>query len=250
MLSPLYRQSSFRKWRRISRISRDQPGHLPGAYGQPENGAMNPPPPDVVSTGSRPLAPRLASLRATGWRTARTMTRTVSVRLAAVVAAGLLIAVGLTGAVMVAVHYRGEAAALLRQQRTVSARTVPLPAFGTLRGAVTVLSVPAPGGKARIVLAVLLRGATPGHIYTLVGADCSDTGGYGGWAAGRADSSGSADLSGGAWTVSLADKYWLFLSSSSPVRFDGADGPGLLGGFTAAGRFSAAPAGPAACVNN
>lgn len=64
------------------------------------------------------------------------------------------------------------------------------------------------------------------------------------WAAGVTDAHGVGNLSGHALTVSLRAEYWLYLSLSSS---GGNLGPGLAGGFTAAGKFSAAPARNPAC---
>jgi hypothetical protein len=173
--------------------------------------------------------------------------RTISSRVAWVMAVALL-AAALAGAITVAVHYRGEVAALRQQLRsagashppsavppTPSRRTAALPPYGTLNGAVTVVSAKLSGGLERIVLAAHISGGKPHTGYTLTGFDCAGSTGYQSWAAGVTDAGGSGNLSGHAWTVSLTDEYWLYLSPSS----SGSAGPGLHVSFTVGGRFSA-----------
>jgi hypothetical protein len=210
---------------------------------------MKPPPADVISADPRTFSSRMAGVTRLASRLARVMARPVSFRLAWLAATAVLVAAALAGAVATAVHYRGETAALHWYQRTVSSRTVVLPpSYAGLKGAVTVLAVPYPGGRERIAVSGHISGGTPRTGYALVGADCADSGGYGRWAAGRTDAHGDADLSGRAWTISRRDQYWLFLSPSSRLSFQGLLGRGLLGRFTAAGAFSASPAGAAACA--
>lgn len=180
--------------------------------------------------------------------------RTVSARVVWVLAVALL-AVALVTAITIAVHYRGEVAALRRQLRsapaslppgsvplTLSSRTVALPSYGALNGMVTVVSVKSSGSLVRIVLFVHISGGRPHTSYALTSFDCAGSTGYQWWAAGVTGADGSGTLSGPALTVSLSDEYWLYLSPSS-----GSGGPGLDGRFTTAGTFSASPARNPAC---
>jgi hypothetical protein len=183
--------------------------------------------------------------------------RTISSRAAWVLAVVALLGAALAGAITVAVHYRGEVASLRRQLHsvpashppgtvplTLSSRTVALPSYGALNGAVTVVSARFPGGPARIVLSAHISGGRPHTSYAVTGFDCAGSPGYETWAAGVTNAHGVGNLSGHALTVSLSDEYWLYLSPSS-LPSDA--GPGLDGIFTAAGKFSVSPAGNPAC---
>jgi hypothetical protein len=113
-------------------------------------------------------------------------------------------------------------------------------------GAVTVVSAKFSGGLEHIVLSAHISGGRPHTGYTLIGFDCAGSTGYESWAAGVTDAHGSGNLSGHAWTVSLTDEYWLYLSPSS-----GSGGPGVHVGFTTDGRLSAVVhAGDPACTNS
>jgi len=182
--------------------------------------------------------------------------RTISSWVAWVMAVALL-AAALAGAITAAVHYRGEVAALRRQLRsvpashpprtvppTVSSRTVALPSYGALDGEVTVFAAKFSRELARIVLSAHISGGMPYTSHAVTGFDCAGSSGYVTWAAGFTGADGTANLTGHALTVSLSDEYWLYLSPSS---FQGVAGPGLDGTFTAAGKFSASPAGNPAC---
>jgi len=181
--------------------------------------------------------------------------RTISSRVAWVMAVVALLAAALAGAITVAVHYRGEVASLRRQLRsvpaslppsavplTLSSRTVALPSYGVLNGEVTVFSAKSSGGLARIVVSAHISGGRRHAGYTLIGFDCAGSPGYQTWAAGVTDADGTANLSGHALKVSLSHEYRLYLSPPSRSA-----GPGLDGSFTAAGKFSASPAGDPAC---
>lgn len=180
--------------------------------------------------------------------------RTISSRVGWVIAV-VLLAAALAGAITIAVHYRGEVAALRRHPRpapasvapgtaplTLSSTTVALPSYGPLNGDVTVFSAQTSKRLAQIVLSAHISGGRPHTSYALIGFDCAGSSGYQTWAAGVTDADGSGTLSGHAWTVSLSDEYWLYLSPSS-----GSAGHGVRGSFIAAGRFSAFPAGSPAC---
>ncbi len=180
--------------------------------------------------------------------------RAISSRVAWVLAVALL---GV--AIAVAVHYRAEVAALQRHPRSVAAslpprtvplvlssRTVTLPSYGALNGAVTVVSAKFSGGVEQIALTAHISGGMPHTGYTLIGFDCARSTGYQSWAAGVTDAHGSGNLSGRAWTVSLTDAYWLYLSPPS-----GGGGPGVHISFTTDGRLSGVvPAGDPACTNS
>jgi hypothetical protein len=184
--------------------------------------------------------------------------RTISSRVALLLAVALL-AVALAVAIAIAAHYRAEVAALQRHPRpaaaslpprtippALSSRTVTLPSYGTLNSAVTVVAAKFSGGLEQIVLSAHISGGKPHAGYTLIGFDCSGSTGYQSWAAGVTDAHGSGTLSGHAWTVSLTDEYWLYLSPAS----SGIGGPGVHISFTADGRFTAFPAAEQPCTNS
>lgn len=183
--------------------------------------------------------------------------RNISSRVAWTIAIVALLAAALAGAITIAVHYRAEVASLRRQVHsvpashppstvplTLSSSTVALPSHGALNGAVTVVSAKSSGGQAQIVLSAHISGGRPHTSYALTGFDCAGSPGYQTWAAGVTDADGTGSLSGHAVTVSLTAEYWIYLSLSSS---GGNVGPGLDGSFTAAGKFSASPAGNPAC---
>ena len=170
----------------------------------------------------------------------------------------VVLAAALTGAITVAVHYRGQAAALHhRPARSVTATpppatepvmlasgTVALPSSRTLKGEVTVFSARTSGRLAQIMLSAQISGGRPHTRYELIGFDCDGSSvGYQTWAAGSTNAEGRGKMSGQALQVLLSDYYWLYLSmpsSRSPQS-------SLLGNFTPAGKFSASPAGNPAC---
>jgi hypothetical protein len=177
---------------------------------------------------------------------------------AASLTAIVLLAAALVGAITVAVHYRGQAAALHRRPaRSVTATpppatgalmlasgTVVLPSSRTLNGEVTVFSARTSGRLAQIMLSAQISGGRPHTRYELIGFDCEgSSAGYETWAGGITNAGGQGNLSGKALTVSLSDYYWLYL------RLPPAQSPqsSLLGSFTAAGKFSASPTGNPAC---
>jgi hypothetical protein len=186
--------------------------------------------------------------------------RTISSRVAWMLAVALLVAVAvLAVAIAVAVHHRAGVAALHRHPHPVAAslplstapltpssKTVTLPSYGALNGAVTVVSAKFSAGLEQIMLSAHISGGRPHTGYALIGFDCAGSTGYESWAAGVTDAHGSGNLSGHAWTVSLTDEYWLYLSPSS-----GSGGPGVHVSFTTDGRLSAVvPAGDPACTNS
>ena len=183
--------------------------------------------------------------------------RTLSSRLGWALAA--VLAVALAGAITVAVHYRAEVAALRQHPRpvaaslppapgplTLSSRTVTLPSYGTLNSSVTIASARFSGGLEQIMVSAHIIGGLPRNGYTLYGFDCTGSTGYLPWAAGMTDAHGSGNLTGRAWSVSLTDEYWVYLSPSL-----GLAGPGIHVSFTIDGRFSVGvPVGEVACSNS
>lgn len=181
---------------------------------------------------------------------------TISARVVWMLAVALL-TVALAAAITIAVHYHGEVAALRRNLRsappslppstvplTLSSRTVALPLSGAMNGVVTVVSARSSASLERIVLFVHISGGRPHTSYALTSFDCAGSTGYQWWAAGVTGADGAGTLNGPAWTVSPSDEYWLYLMPSSS---GGSAGPGLDMRFTAAGTFSASPAGNPAC---
>jgi hypothetical protein len=196
-------------------------------------GAVKPELPEVISWESRRISGRAA------WPIAV-----------------VLLAAALAAAVGLAVQYHRQVVALGHRLPTPPASptaskvlptmlnsTVALPTGKTLNGAVTVVSAKSTSGQARIVLSVYITGGGPDTAYTLIAFDCTGKTGYQPWAYGKTESRGSGVLSGRTWLVFLKDRYWFYLSSSNR----GSSGPGLLGSFSAAGRFTATPATNPAC---
>ena len=191
-----------------------------------------PEPGDVVSAEPRAISARVA------W--------------AAVI---VLLAAALAGAAT-ALHYREVAITLRHQLRptsapgspgigqlTLASRTVELPPSGALTGEVTVSSAQSVRGPKWIALSAHITGGRPHTRYALTGNDCASNAADHSWATGITDQHGSADLSGGTWTVAPKDEYWLWLSPSSQTRV-----PGLHGGFAPGHALSAFPAGEAPCA--
>ena len=130
--------------------------------------------------------------------------------------------------------------------RSLSSRTVTLPSYGTLNGTVTIAAARFSGGLEQIAVSAHISGGRPRSGYTLIGFDCAGSTGYQSWAAGVTDAHGSGNLTGHAWSVSITDQYWFYLSPSS-----GLAGPGIHVSFTTDGRFSVgAPVGELACSNS
>jgi hypothetical protein len=168
-----------------------------------------------------------------------------------------LLAAALAGAITVAVHYRSEVATLRRQLpaatgrhspravlMTLASTAVRLPSRGTLSGGVTILTAKSASGLAQIELSAHISGARPHTAYALIAFNCAGSSGYQTWAAGVTNARGSGTLSGQTMSVSPGNEYWLYVSPSSS---GGNSEAGVLGGFTAAGKFSASPAGDPAC---
>ena len=158
--------------------------------------------------------------------------------------------------VVVAVHYRAEVgqfrhsrvratslpAASLPQ---VTSTSLHLSAGGGVAGTVVITAAALPGAdRAQFTVSAVITGGTPGTVYDLIGSDCSAADRLADevWATGLAGADGTADLTGYAWTGSVADRYWMALDPSP-----GSSPPGLHGQF-AAGRATPFPVGQAPCA--
>jgi hypothetical protein len=176
---------------------------------------------------------------------------------AVLVTAVAVLAAALAGAIIVAVHYRAEASALRRRPvRSIIAApasrsgplrlasgTAALPPSEVLNGELTVFTARSSGTQAQIVLSGQITGGRPHTRYAVIGFDCDGSSvGYETWAVGVTGADGRATLNGRSVTVSLSDYYWVYLRLPSQRP-----GSSLLGSFTAAGKFSASPAGNPAC---
>jgi hypothetical protein len=174
----------------------------------------------------------------------------------------VLLAAALIGALVLALHYRHEAAMFHRQLRsvpvqvsprssseTISSDTVLLPASGRLAGEVTVFAVRSSAARARVVVTARITGGHPGSQYELFGGDCAGNAADHAWAWGTTDSRGSADIAGWPWTVSLDHEYYLIVGS--PGLYGEHPGPAVHGRFglargLSAVRDQAAPCAPSA----
>jgi hypothetical protein len=171
----------------------------------------------------------------------------------------VVLAAALVGVLMVALHYRQEAAMLRRQLRSapahvpphravpaVSSGTVPLPAAGRLAGEVTVVAVRSSAGQAQVVVTARITGGQPDSQYELFGGDCAGNAGDRAWASGITDSHGSADIAGHAWTVPAGDEYYLMVGT--PGLYREHPGPAVHGQFGLARGLSAVQAGFPPCA--
>jgi hypothetical protein len=173
----------------------------------------------------------------------------------------VLLAAALTGAIIVAVHYHREAAALHRQLRTARASAPPsavspmlsstateLPAFGPLVGEVTVFAAARSSARlAQIIVTARISGGRPHSSYELIGGDCAGNAADHSWASGVTDARGSADLTGHVWRVAMGHEYYLILSSSRLYR--NRPGPAVHGYFGTARGLSAVRGGTAPCAS-
>jgi hypothetical protein len=166
--------------------------------------------------------------------------RTVSSQAAWLVAV-VLLAAALTGAIVAAVHYRAEAAALRRMRPVrvniasgialpvLSSYTTGLPSSGALTGELTVFAVRSSAGLAQVIVTARISGGQPHSRYELYGGNCANDATDHNWAAGVTDARGSADLTGQAWTVSVSDEYYLAVGSPHINR--GRPAPAVHGHF-------------------
>lgn len=120
-----------------------------------------------------------------------------------------------------------------------------LPAGGSVTGTVVITTAALPGAAlAQFTVSAVITGGTPGTFYDLIGNDCSTVSPLGDyvWATGLTSASGTANLTGYAWTGAVTDLYWLALDPSPASR-----PPGLHGLF-AEGQAAPFPAGQAPCA--
>jgi hypothetical protein len=171
----------------------------------------------------------------------------------------MLLAAALTGTIIVAVHYRGEAAAAHRQLRSarapvpprpappaLSTDTTALPSSGTLTGEVTVFAVRSSAGLAQVIVTARISGGRPHSQYELFGGDCAGNAADHAWAIAVTDARGSADLAGHAWTVSVSHEYYLVVGT--PGLYREHPGPAVRGYFGVARGLSAVRSGVAPCA--
>ncbi len=171
----------------------------------------------------------------------------------------VLLAAALMGAILVAVHYRDEAAAVRRQFRSarvpvppsavspvLSSSTAALPSAGPLAGQVTAFVAGSSSGLAQVMVTGRITGGRPHSRYELLGGDCAGDAADRIWAAGITDARGSADLTGHAWTVSVSHEYYLVLGA--PGMFQDHPGPAVHGYFGMARGLSAVRNGIAPCA--
>jgi hypothetical protein len=171
----------------------------------------------------------------------------------------VLLAAALTGAILLAVHYRGEAAALRRQLRStrvpvprgvvgpaLSSSTTALPSAGLLAGQVTAFVARSSSGLAQIVVTGQITGGRPHSRYELVGGDCTVGAAGRIWAAGVTNARGSADLTGHPQAVSVSHEYYLTLAA--PGLLHDHPGPAVHGYFGIIRGLSAVPGGNAPCA--
>lgn len=193
-------------------------------------------PVDVISAG-----PRRASSRA------------------ALLTVIVLLAAALTGAIIVAVHYRGEAAAAHRQLRlvrhpapsrsappTLSSDTIALPSSGSLAGEVTIFAVRSSARLARVIVTAQITGGRPDSQYELFGGDCTGNAVNRAWAIAVTGARGSADFTGHAWTVSPSHEYYLVVGT--PGLYREHPGPAVHGHFGMARGLSTVRGGIAPCA--
>jgi hypothetical protein len=173
----------------------------------------------------------------------------------------VVLAAALIGALVVASHYRQEAAMRHRQLRAapvvpvappsrallaMSSDTVALPASGKLAGEVTSFAVLFSAGRVQVVVTARITGGRPDSQYELFGGDCAGKAADHAWAWGTTDTHGSADLAGQAWTVSAGHEYYLVVTS--PGLYREHPGPAVRGQFGFARGLSAVPNGFPPCA--
>jgi hypothetical protein len=187
--------------------------------------------PDVVSAGPRSAKPL------TFWR-----------------AVAALLAGALVGAVLLATHYRSEAASL-RSAAPVHPRIDPvalsavmaaLPPAGRLAGEVMAVIADRAGGQAQVIVTAQITGGHAHARYELSGGDCAGKVPGHVWAAGTTGLGGSATLTGHAQLVQLSQEYYFLLTG--PGIAQGQLGPGAHGWFSATRGLAAVGDGQAPCA--
>jgi hypothetical protein len=168
-----------------------------------------------------------------------------------------LLAAALAAAIVITLHYRGEAAAAHRQLQSVtgpaqagmaslllSTSTAVLPGAPPLSGEVTAFAVRSSSGPARVVVTARISGGRPDVRYELFGGDCAGDAPVHDWAAGITDAHGSAELTGRPRTVSVSHRYFLALSAPGSDH----PGPAVHGYFGRIHGLSPVRGGIAPCV--
>jgi hypothetical protein len=190
---------------------------------------MSQPSPDMISAGPRTVPPRLA------WLTAV-----------------VLLAAALAGAVLLALHYRSETAALrsARAYRSAgpvafSATITALPSAGPLAGEVTAVAIDS-NRQAQVIVTARVTGGHPHSRYELSGGDCTGNAADQTWAAGTTGADGSADLTGHSRAVWVSHEYYLVLSA--PGLYQEHPGPAVHGWFGSARGLSAVRGGAEPCA--
>jgi hypothetical protein len=182
--------------------------------------------------------------------------RSVTLRAVRGLAVALLVA-ALAAAIVMTLHYRGQATAAHRQLQSVtrpaqagiaslllSASTAVLPGAPPLAGQVTAFAVRSSSGLARVVVTARITGGQPDVRYELFGGDCAGDAPIHDWAAGFTDAHGSAELTGQPWTVSVSHRYFLALSSPGSDH----PGPAVHGYFGRIHGLSPVRGGIAPCI--
>jgi hypothetical protein len=165
-----------------------------------------------------------------------------------------LLALALAGAVLAAVHYRSQAAALRSAAHahrsagpvTLFATTAVLPPAGPLAGEVTAVTASPAGGPPQVVVTARITGGRPHARYELYGGDCGAGAAGRTWAAGTTGTDGSANLNGRAQPVQASHEYFLVLTT--PGLYQEHPGPAVHGWFQAARGLSAVHGGIAPCA--
>jgi hypothetical protein len=171
----------------------------------------------------------------------------------------VVLAAALAGAIVIAVHYHGETTAAHRQLHSghtqassrpvpivLSSDTVALPRSGTLMGEVTVFAARSSAGKAQVIVTARISAGPPDSHYELFGGDCAGNAADHAWAIGATDSSGSADITGHPWTVSVSHVYYLVVGT--PGLYQEHPGPAVRGHFAAPHGLSAVRPEAAPCA--
>jgi hypothetical protein len=167
----------------------------------------------------------------------------------------VLLAALLAGAVLLTVHYRGEAASLrsaaVRDHRgagpvVLSAAVAALPPAGPLAGEVTAVTARPSGGQAQVIVTARITGGRADARYELSGSDCAGHTTERTWAAGITSSGGSATLTGTTQAARLGQEYYLLLTG--PGIAQDHPGPGVHGWFGTTHGWSAVHGQIAPCA--
>jgi hypothetical protein len=166
-----------------------------------------------------------------------------------------LLAGALVGAVLLATHYRSEAASLRPAAAPVHPRIDPvalstvmaaLPPAGRLAGAVMAVIADRASGQAQVIVTAQITGGHAHARYELSGGDCAGHVPDHVWAASTTSMGGSATLTGHAQPVQLSQEYYFLLTG--PGIAQGQLGPGVHGWFSATRGLAAVGDGQAPCA--